>query len=211
MKIQKNNNMKTTLKTLAIVTVAASLAFAGCKKEKIEPVTPETPEVETPENIYEGTSWIAHMENTYYYQGMLQMDVTYDLSLDFLDSVSGELFHDINIDVPDYPAASQNQNMTESFTYTFSNDSVILKCQYYDDELGDTAYYSYELVYDTVAKTLTLDFDDPDMEEIMGTSVVVFTQVPVEPAKAIIPGAKTAKGKVNWNNIVGKIARALKN
>lgn len=211
MKIQKNNNMKTTLKTLAIVTVAASLAFAGCKKEKVEPVTPETPEVETPENIYEGTSWIAHMENTYYYEGMLQMDVTYDLSLDFLDSVSGELFHDIVIDVPDYPAASQNQNMTEAFTYTFSNDSVILKCQYYDDELGDTAYYSYELVYDTVAKTLTLDFDDPDMEEIMGTSVVVFTQVPVESAKTIIPGAKSAKGKTSWGNIVGKIARALKN
>ena len=201
--------MKTTLKTLAIVTVAASLAFAGCKKEKVEPVTPETPEVETPENIYEGTSWIAHMENTYYYEGMLQMDVTYDLSLDFLDSVSGELFQDIVIDVPDYPAASQNQNMTEAFTYTFSNDSVILKCQYYDDELGDTAYYSYELVYDTVAKTLTLDFDDPDMEEIMGTSVVVFTQVPVEPAKAIIPSAKTAKGKVSWRNILGRIARAI--
>ena len=202
--------MKTTLKTLAIVTVAASLAFAGCKKEKVEPVTPETPEVETPENIYEGTSWIAHMENTYYYEGMLQMDVTYDLSLDFLDSVSGELFHDLVINVPDYPSASQNQNMTEAFTYTFSNDSVILKCHYYDDELGDTAYYSYELVYDTVAKTLTLDLDDPDMEEIMGTSVVVFTQVPVEPAKAIIPSAKTAKGKMSWGNIVGRIARALK-
>lgn len=202
--------MKTTLKNLAIVTVAASLAFAGCKKEKVEPVTPESPEVETPENIYEGTSWIAHMENTYYYEGMLQMDVTYDLSLDFLDSVSGELFHDLVINVPDYPAASQNRNKTEAFTYTFSNDSVILKCHYYDDELGDTASYSYELVYDTVAKTLTLDFDDPDMEEIMGTSVVVFTQVPVEPAKAIIPSAKTAKGKMNWGNIVGRIARALK-
>ena len=151
------------------------------------------------------------MENTYYYQGMLPMNVTYDLSLDFLDSVSGELFHDLVINVPDYPAASQNQNMTEAFTYTFSNDSVILKCHYYDDELGDTAYYSYELVYDTVAKTLTLDLDDPDMEEIMGTSVVVFTQVPVEPAKALIPGAKTAKGKMNWGNIVGRIARALKN
>lgn len=202
--------MKTTLKTLAIVTVAASLAFAGCKKEKVEPITPETPEVETPVNIYAGTSWIAHMENTYYYQGMLPMNVTYDLSLDFLDSVSGELFHDLVINVPDYPAASQNQNMTEAFTYTFSNDSVILKCHYYDDELGDTAYYSYELVYDTVAKTLTLDFDDPDMEEIMGNTVVVFTQVPVEPAKALIPGAKTAKGKMSWGNIVGRIARALK-
>ena len=202
--------MKTTRKTLAIVMVVASLAFTGCKKEKIEPITPETPEVETPVNIYAGTSWIAHMENTYYYQGMLPMNVTYDLSLDFLDSVSGELFHDLVINVPDYPAASQNQNMTEAFTYTFSNDSVILKCHYYDDELGDTAYYSYELVYDTVAKTLTLDFDDPDMEEIMGNTVVVFTQVPVEPAKALIPGAKTAKGKMSWGNIVGRIARALK-
>lgn len=190
--------------------VVASLAFTGCKKEKIEPITPETPEVETPVNIYAGTSWIAHMENTYYYQGMLPMNVTYDLSLDFLDSVSGELFHDLVINVPDYPAASQNQNMTEAFTYTFSNDSVILKCHYYDDELGDTAYYSYQLVYDTVSKTLTLDFDDPDMEEIMGNTVVVFTQVPVEPAKALIPGAKTAKGKMSWGNIVGRIARALK-
>ena len=48
------------------------------------------------------------------------------------------------------------------------------------------------------------------MEEIMGTSVMVFTQVPVEPAKAIIPSAKTAKGKMSWGNIVGRIVRALK-
>lgn len=203
--------MKASFKTLATLVVAATLAFAGCKKEKIEPITPDPPEVETPVNIYEGTSWTAHLENIYYYQGMLQMNVSYVLSLDFFDSISGEMFHDLCVDVPDYPAASQSQYMTEEFTYSFSNDSVILHCQYYDEEQGDTTYYSYELVYDTVAKTLTMDFNDPEMEDIMGTTVVVFTQVPIQPAKAIIPSAKTAKGKVSWGNIVGRIARALKN
>lgn len=201
--------MKTTLKTLAIVTVAASLAFAGCKKEKIEPLTPVTPEVETPENIYVGTAWTAHLENTYYYQGMLPMNITYDLSLDFLDSVSGELFHDVLIDVPDFPSASQSTSMTEEFIYSFSNDSVVLNCRYIDEDTGDTLDYSYLLVYDSVDKTLTLDFGDPDMEDMMGTSEVVFTQVSIEPTKAIIPGAKTAKGKVSWRNILGRIARAI--
>lgn len=203
--------MKTTLKTLAIVMVAASLAFAGCKKEKVEPDTPETPEVEKPVNIYAGTSWTTHMEHTYYYQGAVRMDITYDLALDFLDSVSGELFHDVTVAVPNYPTASQGYTTTEEFTYTFSNDSVVLNCSYFDEDSGDTVEYAYVLVYDTVAKTLTLNFDDPDMEEMMGTSVAVFTQEPIEPTKAIIPSSKTAKGKTSWSNIVGRIARALNN
>ena len=206
--------MKATFRTLATLVVAATLSFAGCTKEKIHPIFPDTPEEEPIKNVFVGTSWTAHLENTYYQmqQGMnIQMDITYDLSLDFLDSTNAELFHDMYVYVPIYPAASQSQNMTEVFTYTFSKDSVFLNGTYIDGETDETFEYSYSLFFDKEANTLTMDFDDPDMEEVMGSSVVVFTQVPIEPTKAIIPSAKTAKGKMSWGNIVGRIARALKN
>ena len=200
--------MKSTLKTLATLVVAATFAFAGCEKDNIAPIVPDTPEDETPVNIYAGTSWTAHLENTYYYEGFLRMDIDYSLSLDFLDSVKGELFHDVYINVPDYPTASQSFNETEEFTYTFSNDSVVLNCQYFDAESGDTVDYAYVLVYDTVAKTLTLDFDDPEMAEMVGTTMVVFTQVEGS-AKSVRPRATT--GKTSWRKFIGKVAQALEN
>ena len=205
--------MKATFKTLATLVVASALAFAGCTKEKIQPIVPDTPEEEPVENLFVGTSWTAHLENTYYNleQGMsIQMDITYDLSLDFLDSTNAELFHDLYVYVPVYPSASQSQNMTETFTYSFSKDSVFLHGTYINDESGDTIDYFYTLVYDKEANTLTLDFDDSDMEEMMGTSVVVFTKSE-DAAKAIIPASSSSKGKVNWHKLVGKIARALNN
>ena len=200
--------MKTTLKTLATLVVAATFAFAGCEKEdNIMPIIPDTPEDDTVENIFVGTSWTGRMENTYYYEG-IQMDITYDLYLDFLDSTNAELFHDMYVYVPAYPAASQTQNMTETFTYTFTKDSVLLNGSYIDDETDDTLYYSYPLVYDKEANTLTIDFDDPDMLEMMGTTVVVLS--PVEnPAKTTIPRPQTNNGKTSWKSVVGKIAHAL--
>ena len=205
--------MKATFKTLATLVVAATLTFAGCTKEKIHPIVPDTPGEEPIENIFVGTSWTAHLENTYYQvqQGMnIQMDITYDLSLDFLDSTNAELFHDLYVYVPVYPAASQSQNMTETFTYTFSKDSVFLHGTYISDETGDTLEYSYPLFYDKEANTLTLDFDDPDMDEVLGTSIVVFSKSE-DAAKTIIPASSSSKGKVNWHTLVGKIARALNN
>ena len=204
--------MKTSLKTLATLFVAANFAFAGCEKEdNITPIVPDTPEDDTVENIFVGTSWMGRLENTYYYQeqGMsIQMDITYDLFLDFLDSTNAELFHDMYIYVPSYPAASQSQNMTESFTYTFTKDSVFLNGNYIDDETGDTLYYSYPLVYDKEANTLTLDFDDPDMLEAMGTTVIVLT--PVEDSeKTTIPRPQNNNGKTSWKSVVGKIAHAI--
>ena len=204
--------MKATLKTLATLAVAATLSFAGCQKEKIQPIVPDTPEEEPIENVFVGTSWTGHLENTYFYQeqGMsIQMDVTYDLSLDFLDSTNAELFHDMYVYVPAYPAASQSQNMTETFTYTFSKDSVFLNGTYTNSETGETFEYSYSLVYDKEANTLTLDFDEPDMAEVMGTSVVVFTRSEEPTAKTTIPASSPSKSKVNWHKLMGKIAHAL--
>ena len=200
--------MKTTLKTLATLVVAATFAFAGCEKEdNIMPIVPDTPEDDTVENIFVGTSWTGRMENTYYYEG-IQMDITYDLYLDFLDSTNAELFHDMYVYVPAYPAASQTQNMTETFTYTFTKDSVFLNGSYIEDETGDTLYYSYPLVYDEEANTLTLDFDDPDMLEMMGTTVVVLSPVEVS-EKTTIPRPQTNNGKTSWKSVVGKIAHAI--
>ena len=74
--------MKSTIKTFATLFVAATFAFAGCEKEdNVTPITPDTPEEETPENIYVGTSWAAHLENdfTMQQQGMnIDMEITYD-------------------------------------------------------------------------------------------------------------------------------------
>lgn len=200
--------MKTSLKALATLVVAATFAFAGCEKEdNIMPIVPDTPEDDTVENIFVGTSWTGRMENTYYYEG-IQMDITYDLYLDFLDSTNAELFHDMYVYVPAYPAASQTQNMTETFTYTFTKDSVLLNGSYIDDETGDTLYYSYPLVYDKEANTLTIDFDDPDMLEMMGTTVVVLSPVEVS-EKTTIPRPQTNNGKTSWKSVVGKIAHAI--
>lgn len=203
--------MKKTLKTWAAFALVAPLLFAGCKKEKIEPVTPEE---ETVENIFANTSWTAQLENTYYYReggANLRMDLTMDISLDFLDSVNAELFQDLYVYVPDYPSASQSANMTSTLTYTYDGgDSVMLYGSYVDEETGDTLDYSYRLDYNKDAQTLTLDFGDEDMVEMMGTSVVTFTKSEDTTEEVAKSGAAFREEGVRWNKLVGRIARAIR-
>ena len=204
--------MKATIKTLATLLVAATFAFAGCEKEdNVTPIVPDTPEEETPENIYVGTSWSARLENNYTMQQQgfdIDMELTYDIYLDFLDSTHAELFHDLYVYVPAYPAASQSDNMTEELTYSFSHDSVFFNATYVDEESGEAYEYGYVAIYDTVAKTLTMDYDDPEMEEMMGTSIIVFNLVE-DPAKTIVPRPQSNTGKTNWQKVVSKIAQAI--
>ena len=190
--------MNSSLRTLATFVVAATLAFAGCEKEdNITPNIPDTPEEETPENIYVGTSWSAHLENNYTLQEQgynIEMELTYDIYLDFLDSTHAELFHDLYVYVPAFPSASQSDNMTEELTYSFSHDSVFFNATYVDEESGETLEYGYVAIYDSVAKTLTMDYDDPDMEEMMGTSIIVFNLVE-DSSKTIVPRPQANTGK----------------
>ncbi len=155
--------------------VGAALAMTGCKKEDPTPANTDNPGgEETVENVFSGTSWVCHLENSLVQQG-IQMNIYYDASLDFLDDVNAEIFQDLYIEVPAYPAASQSINQTDAFTYTFTPDSLFLLATYVDETTGDTIEEVTGAVYDKEAQTITMDFDDADMEQVMGTSVVVFT------------------------------------
>ena len=200
--------MTTTKKTFATLLAAAVFAFAGCtEKENIVPVTPtpndttpETPEVV--ENPLVGTSWTAHLEGsyTYNYGGYnIDMEITDDASLDFIDSTSGELFQDLYIYFPIAPSQSQRQDITEPFTYTINGDSITLSVSYYDEEEDDTVRYSYPAVYDKTANTITVDMEGSGMEEIMGTSQMVFS--PREVATKKTASADVETGRIYWKSL----------
>ena len=57
----------------------------------------------------------------------IDMELTYDIYLDFLDSTHAELFHDLYVYVPAYPAASQSDNMTEELTVSTSTGTLRIR------------------------------------------------------------------------------------
>ena len=194
--------MTTAKKTFAALLVAAAFAFVGCtEKEHIDTdTTPVTPEVT--ENYLAGTSWTAHLEGsyTYNYQGYnIDMDITDDASLDFIDSTSGELFQDIYIYFPIAPSQSQSQNVTEPFTYTIDGNNITLSIAYYDEEEEDTVHYSYPAVYDKTANTITVDMEASGMGEVLGTNLMVFT--PRELSAKKTASADVETGRIKWKSL----------
>lgn len=197
--------MTTAKKTFAALLVAAAFAFVGCtEKEHIDTdttdTTPETPEVE--ENYLVGTSWTAHLEGsyTYNYGGYnIDMEITDDASLDFIDSTSGELFQDIYIYFPIAPSQSQSENFTEPFTYTIDGNNITLSIAYYDEEEQDTLHYSYPAVYDKTANTITVDMEASGMGEVLGTNLMVFT--PRELSTKKTASADVETGRIHWKTL----------
>ncbi|MDO4218307.1 MAG: hypothetical protein Q4D03_09150 [Bacteroidales bacterium] len=187
--------MKKTLKILATLVLASALSLYGC-----DPEDPITPEEETLENVFAGTSWVCHLENTIVQQG-IQMNIDYDVSLDFLDTVNVEMFQEVYIDVPAYPSASQSNNQTDAFTYSFTKDSVFLHS--IDTSIDETD----ALAYDKEANTLTIDFNDAEMESIMGTSTVVFTPRQMNSTK--ISHSRTTDSTLGWKPLVRNVLQTI--
>lgn len=193
--------MKTSIKTLATLLVATTLAFVSCKKE--ENVTPinndTTPTAEQDGNILQGTAWVCHMENTYMFENVIPMNITLDASLDFNDTINGELYQEITLEVPAYPSANQSEDFNQPFTYTFSDNTVRLTCIYEDEEEGEMDTLVYVGIYDKVANTISIDIDDVDMEEIMGSDLMVFT--PRTPVAKKSTATTTTDSKPLWNKM----------
>lgn len=190
------------MKTFAALLVAAAFAFVGCtEKEHIDTdTTPVTPEVT--ENYLAGTSWTAHLEGsyTYNYGGYnIDMEITDDASLDFIDSTSGELFQDVYVYFPIAPSQSQSENFTEPFTYTIDGNNITLSIAYYDEEEDDTLHYSYPAVYDKTANTITVDMEASGMGEVLGTNLMVFT--PRELSAKKTASADIETGRIHWKTL----------
>lgn len=169
--------MKKTFKMLVLLVAAATLTFTACQKDDPTPdnnsTNPPSGGGEQTTNIMANTSWESHMENVLSYSGVA-MNVTFDASLDFFDEINGEFFQYVNVDVPDFPALSQQIDETLPYTYVYYGDSCVLNFKYFDEEENDTVSFSSTLIYDKTEQTLTMDFDDDDMAQVLGTDIVVF-------------------------------------
>lgn len=168
--------MKKTLKMMALLFVAATMTLTGCEKD------PQTDNGgnggnggngTNTGNILARTTWESNIEDTIEYSGV-QMELTFNATLDFFDEKNGELFQDIYLYVPIMPSASQSMNDTEPFTYVFAGDSCVMNFEYYDEDEGDTLNYSLTAKYNRSDESLTLDFNEPEMEQIIGTDKIVF-------------------------------------
>lgn len=194
--------MKKKFKKLVLVAMVASLAFVGCEKNNIHPVVPGTTDGESVKNHFAGTSWVSHLENSLNSEGIM-LDLAYDVQLDFVDSVNAEMLQTATISIPAFPEATQSEHDSVSFVYTFTEDSVYLHGFYVED--SDTVKVIYGLGYDKEEKTLTLDFADPDMEEIMGTTVVVFVPRDRSDAKSDIVGRGSVAERGIWQRLLSLV------
>ena len=171
--------MRTTKKLLALFFVAAIITLSGCKEDDPEagplPQNPPQQPQNNPELV--GTTWMSNLQNDFTYQGVT-MHLDLQSTLDFTDIKNGEWFLDLLVTVPSMPSyPGQNQNETLLFTYTFDGTAIVLTETYTNEETGETETYDYNAVYDPNAQTITINLDDEEMVEMMGTDVMVFTKI----------------------------------
>lgn len=159
--------MKTTSKLLAMLLMATTMVFAACEKDSTD--KPENP-IDNPrnENInLAETSWEGMAESDYLYQGRVNIHITCTVTLDFNDATSGEMFMNVDIEVPQDPTANQKQNETFPFTYTFNGKTCTLR-----DANKPTELLS-EIQYNAANKTFTMTIEDAATVEMLGTNTIV--------------------------------------
>ena len=172
--------MKKTFSFFAIV-MACLLTFSlsSCKKDPVTPPTNQNPGGEEPqvETLkLDNTSWTSALQSTMTMQGVT-MNLDLDASLDFQDATNGEFYMLVNIEVPAMPSASQHQDITYLFTYTVKDNIISITYEYEDPETHETETYTDELTYNPEEQTITMYFNDAEMEEMFGTDKLVFTKV----------------------------------
>ena len=173
--------MKKSIKFFAMLLMATVLTFSlnSCKDEPVEPTqqqqgneTPDTPE---PQNNFNGTSWFSTLNTSTTYQGV-QMNISLDADLDFIDGSTGELYMNVYVELPLMPSMNQELDESQTFTYTVNGNIISITYQYEDQETGETTTYTDDLVYDPASETITYDMNDADMESLLGTDVIVFSK-----------------------------------
>lgn len=165
--------MKQRLHLLAMLFVAATmtLGLAGC-----QPDEPEQPVQEEPQTLnLVGSSWESTVQSTATQQvqgGTIEMNVTLNAVIDILDGENADLFMDIAVEVPAYPAANQSMSQDESCTYTFDGTSLVLTSKGEDSTEGDNG----TLTYHAETNTFTMPINEPEVEEMLGITELTFHQ-----------------------------------
>lgn len=162
-----------------MLIMASVLTLVSCGKEPAEPVNPQ-PDGDQPAALtaqdLAGTSWRCSMENTIVRQG-IQINISFESILDFTDTANGEYFEMAIMEVPAYPSANQQTDMSVGFTYSVQGNSLFITVVWTDDETGEETIETAEYTYDPDTQTISLDTNSPDMEQLMGTDVYVYTKM----------------------------------
>ena len=188
--------MRKSIKFFAMLIMASALAFSftSCDDDPVEP-TNQTPTGSTPgtdpgtnpdpdpdpdevDTFFVNTSWTSSVENIFTYQGVT-MNVTLDASLDFMAGMKGEMFQEAFITVPSMPAANQEANFSYNFTYVVRGNTIIITYEYEDEETGEMVTDSSNLIYNPDDETITYNLaeEDPEIVQVLGTGVLIFTKV----------------------------------
>ena len=165
--------MKQKLHLLAMLFVAATmtLGLAGC-----QPDEPGQPVQEEPQTLnLAGTSWEATVEQTTTQQAQgvtIEENVSLNAVIDILDDKNAELFMDVSIEVPAFPAANQNMTQSDSCTYTFDGTTLVLTSKGEDSSEGDNG----TLTYHAETNTFTMPINEPEVEQMLGITELTFHQ-----------------------------------
>lgn len=174
--------MKKTRLFFGALSLVCLFVLAGCEKDEVtstqdptEQEDPDDPPAPQGDERFAGTSWMASAEGSYRYYGYnLKLDLV--AALDFNMDTTGELFIELTTSIPSMPSYSPQINSTTvTFSYMFDgNQGVITERGVIN---GEEYTEEYIVTYDEENKTLTMDLNDDEMAEMMGSSAIVFERV----------------------------------
>ena len=149
--------MKTAKNILAMIFVATTMLFASCGDKEEKTLTAKD---------LNGTSWEANIVNSAS-QGGVQMNIDLHFALDFTSTTEYEMFMDLNLEVPTYPAANQRMNETDAGTYTIDGNKLVMT-----STDGTNEVLTYNSKDDTFS--MSVPDDEEELHEMLGADKVIF-------------------------------------